>query len=357
MKIKQHKNGYYYAHPINGTPFSLKTKNKDEASRLIKEGGLDKAERASRLGLLTAEAFQKLTAGKRVTVGQAINLFLSNMPTAGYTDVTVNHMRLTLAQWVREVDLENVPVSSIEARHIEPWVNKRGQLKYSTRFRNLSDVRVFIDFCAARGLVTYNPARQVDVKVEKLSQAQRLTTERLPFSDEEIEKILSSLQPGDFWHAAVLVALDTGLRLKDVAMLERASLKGSKLRVATSKAAAGANPVVEHELSKRTIESLNAIPVEHPTYFFIREASGMRVAQSAEQSRLSQQFRRLCIALGIDGKSFHGMRHTFAMRRERERRLGIFQEMAKELALRGVQADLGHSSQATTKIYLSHKTP
>ena len=356
MKIKQHKNGYYYAHPVNGTPFSLKTKSKDEARSLIKDGGFDKAERASRLGLLTAEAYQRLTAGKRVTVAQAIEQFIDHMPMAGYTDVTVNHMRLTLAQWVREVDLSTILVSSIEARHIDPWVNKKGQLKYSTRFRNLSDIRVFLDFCSARGLVTYNPARQVDVKVEKLSQAQRLTTERLPFSDEEIEKILSSLQPGDFWHAAVLVALDTGLRLKDVALLERASLKGSKLRVATSKASAGANPVVEHELSERTLQSLDAVPAEHRTYFFIREGCNMKVAPAVEQSRLSQQFRRLCISLGIDGKSFHGMRHTFAMRRERERRLGIFQEMAKELALRGVQADLGHASQATTKIYLSHKT-
>ena len=354
MKIKQHSNGYYYAHPVNSAPFSLRTKSRSEALKTIKETGLDKAEGARRLGLLTADAFQKLTSGKRVTIAQAADEFINHMPTSGYTDVTVRHMRTTLGMWMREVDIAGIPISSVEARHIDPWVNKKGSLKYSTRFRNLSDIRVFIDFCAARGLITHNPARNVDVKVEKLTQEQRLTTERLPFSDAEIEKILSSMSPGDFWHVATLVALDTGLRLKDVATLERASLKGNRLRVATSKASAGANPVVEHTLGERTLQSIEAIKSKDATYLFRPEALGMKHYQATEQSRLSQQFRRLCISLGIDGKSFHGMRHTFAMRRERERRISIFQEMARELALRGVQADLGHSSQATTKIYLSH---
>ncbi|MCM2276162.1 MAG: site-specific integrase, partial [Candidatus Didemnitutus sp.] len=213
---------------------------------------------------------------------------------------------------------------------------------------------VFFDFCFTRGLITYNPARQVEVRTEMLTQKQRLPTERLPFTDPEIEKILGALEPGDFWHAATLVSLDTGLRLRDVALLERVSLRGGKLEVATSKGGAGYNPVVRHVLSERTLQSLRAVPNEGGIYFFEEIGRNMRENPATEQSRLSQQFRRLCIGLGIEGKSFHGLRHTFAMRREREKRLSIFQQMAAELALAGVQADLGHRSSETTKIYLKH---
>ena len=353
LKLKKHPNGFYYAYPTGRNPFSLKTKSKEEAERIVRTQRLEEAEQAHRLGTLTPQFIQRIAIGRRVTVKQAVADYLAYLPSTPASRATIHHSQWTLGAWVRDLDLGDNPLTDVQLKHIDRWVNRPGRQKFETRKRTLADLRGFLHWAHSLGLIGHNPAAIADVKAELLPQAQRLRKERAPFTDQEIARLLSELKPGDFWHAAVLLSYETGLRLRDCALLQRASLIGRTLSVGTVKSGRGGNTVVTHRLSDQLLDSLGKAEGTRD-YFFADVAADFHNQPVTAHAKYSTQFIRLCRRLGIEGKSFHGIRHTFAMRTHAQERHRIFNEVLNELTIQGVAKVMGHKSGETTKIYLKH---
>ena len=83
----------------------------------------------------------------------------------------------------------------------------------------------------ARELATHNPAKQ--------SRALRETdsTERAPFTVEEVRKMIDHEKTSAEWKGAILIAAHTGLRLGDVLGLGRKHVSGSRLVIQPAKTA------------------------------------------------------------------------------------------------------------------------
>jgi integrase len=352
MKIVLHENGYYYAR-LKGkkNPIGLRTKSLSEAKSRAKEMKLEEMESADRIGILSGAAMQIIRSGKRITVDNAIASYVDAMRVDGYAITSIMRDELRLKQWASDMKIGGLMVSAIERKHIDDHVNVVNDTKWTTRKRNLAAIQGFYRFCLHSGWTFENVAAQVSVRRDTLTQAQLLPKEISPFTEEEIRLILSNLEPGSFWHVAVLLGWYCGLRMGDICKLEHASIRGNMLRIVTGKA----GTEVLHELPEEALRSLAAVVPEggrHKIYVFPDRAEQTDAPYG--KSALSHQFARLCERLGLEGRHFHALRHSFALRRKAQEKRKIFLEMLEQLSDKSVMDALGHKALASTKVYLNH---
>ena len=91
----------------------------------------------------------------------------------------------------------------------------------------------------------------------------------------------------------------------------------------------------------------------HPTgsnYCFPKYAH--RYLCVSMRGEIVREFRTLCRKLGIEGKTFHCLRHGFARAHEAEQKRALLDKLIDELALDKTKLAMGHSSSETTKGYL-----
>lgn len=352
MKIILNENGYYYAR-LKGrkNPIGLRTKSLSEAKSRAKEMKLEEMESADRIGVLSAAAMQVIRSGKRITVDDAIAAYVDAMRVDGYALTSIMRDEARLKQWSSDMRIGSTMVSAVERKHIDGHVNSGDTTKWTTRKRTLAAIQGFYRFCLHSGWAFENVAAQVSIRRDTLTQAQLLPKEITPFTEDEIRLILSNLEPGSFWHVAVLLGWHTGLRMGDICKLEHASIRGNALRVVTGKA----GTEVLHTLPDEALRSIAAVTPEsgrHKIYVFPEQAR-LNV-EPYGQSTLSHQFSRLCARLGLEGRHFHALRHSFALRKKATEKRAIFLEMLEQLSDKGVMEALGHKALASTKVYLNH---
>lgn len=352
MKIKKRAaTGYYYAYPRGGKPISLKTRNEADAKRTVDELGLRDLERQSRLHGITASAIQLLRSGRKVSVSKAVDAFIESMPLNGYRNSSIYRASASLKQWMAQCKVGDMQVAMIDAKHIDRWVNPPNKpLKQGTRLRNLAIAVSFFRYCTHQGWLIENPAVQVTVRRDLLSQEQLIPKETLPFTDDEVRQIVASLEPGAFWRFATLCAYYTGLRMGDIAKLEWTNIKGDEIVISTGKTGA----IVRHPLNPELREELGKIERSKSLPYLFPDAAACILASPSGQATLSHQFKRICLRLGID-KHFHGMRHTFALRKKAQEKQAMLVAMLEELATKNVMQSMGHTTAKATKNYLNHK--
>lgn len=349
------ESGRIYA-TIKGRPgqrakkISLGVTSVAAARRLIKESGLEEIQQVARADALNAEAITRLRAGKKTSVSSAIAAWIEMLPAQGDRQGTIRHANTVLTRWVRLGKIESLPLAALTAEHVSAFVNEKSTRKFSTRKRELMVLRSFLKFCLNRGWIAVNPALDVSVNVDQLTQEQLTDKESIPFTDDEIKKIVRETDKDDFWHAATIIARDTGLRLFNVATLEWSSLASTRLRVFTTKG----ESVVDCEMTPDMRALFDRWPRSQSRYIFPPQAASITVGGP---STLSQQFRRLCVRLGIEGKSFNCLRHSFAMRQM----VGVTDAKLKMLAdligvgsVDEVRMMLGHAKASMTLRYLNH---
>mgnify|MGYP002737821366 CR=1 FL=1 len=351
MKIKQGSNGYYQVF-LKGQkhPISLRTKDKAQAEKVVEKMKLSELEAASRMRILTAGTVQRLLTDRKISVDDAVNSFIENMPADGYAKSSILRDSNALRMWVTRQKVGSMQISSIERRHIDAHVNAPDEAKYTSRLRRLAAIQSFFRYCLHSGWVFENPAALVSVRRDKLTQKQLIPKSVTPFTEEEVRHILANLEPGSFWHCATLLAWHCGLRMGDVCKLEHANLRGNVLRMVTGKA----GTEVLHELPDEVLRSLAAIEGERHEIYVFPDQARMQIEDPYGQSALSHQFSRLCKRLGMEGRHFHAMRHSYALRKKAQEKRAIFLEMLEQLSDKGVMEALGHKSLASTKIYLNH---
>lgn len=201
------------------------------------------------------------------------------------------------------------------------WPNKN-----ISALKKLGYLRTFLRFCADNGWLPENYGR-------KLGSPKITQRPTMPFTHDEMVKILAAANPGSRIRALVLLLRYSGLRIQDGVMLRRDRIANSKLLLYTAKTGV----LVYAPLPDFVVNSLEAILSSSEWFFWTGHAKAKSVT-SYWQRRLQKLFERASIVKG----HAHRFRDTYAV----------------ELLLAGtpierVAALLGHTSIKTTEKHYS----
>ena len=355
MKItnSKSKNGNYIAIlNIGGGKvrrINLGTRNKDEAMKLAKSANLPTIESLAKADALTDTAIMAVRGKRRnVTLGDAIGMWREDMLTR-----CSEHSADVACSYVSMLGGKTRPLSDIKAKDVARIVNTDEDVKHSTRQRRLSSCRGFLSYCVSHGLVLEDPSATVRVRRDILTNEQAKSDRYRAWTDNEVVEVLAwiegeinklsssermnrklfqSIARLRFWKAAVLIVVETGLRLKDVCLLERRDMDGNVLRAYNRK-------------TGKTV----SVPLYNGVKTFFDECDGgllfpdeaKMMATKQSQTTLSKHFSWIRAKAGLpDECKFHGLRATYTQR-----------ELAKGVPLREVQERLGHSSVGMTIRY------
>lgn len=367
------KHGVYYANirTPEGKTRSISTRATSllDARRIAAASGVRQLETAARSVRLTSSVISQLTTGHRLTLRQAAEQFISSLGTYR-TPRTIGSYHETLDRWITQGGISHLAPMQITAEHVSAWINRVSSTKAGSRAVYLAALRAFFDFCAHSGWCSGNPARIARVHLKPLSHAQKEPRQRLPFTEEQYLKLSTFLHDqrreylaafhrlspagrstkhgqqlvefeirSAFWAFAVLTSWEHGLRLSDICRLEWDCFQTGVLHVHTDKHGHQLPPM---PMSQKLQAMVAAIPATHPDWVWPEQRAVFINPRS--RAALSVQFSRLCAQCGIEGRSFHSLRHAFA---RRKRAAGVTKEE--------LRCQMGHNSIFTTEGYTGER--
>ena len=213
---------------------------------------------------------------------------------------------------------------------------KESGLKSATVNMDLAALRRALHSAVAQGLAKVNAA----TGIKPLPQDD--STERAPFTAEEVRALIDHPQTSAEWKGAILIAAHTGLRLGDVVSLTREHVDGTRL-------------VIRPQKTKRSRKTIS-VPLSPPCLAWIGEKQGSFFPTLSKRvpGTLSTVFTRIMASAGVARdvtmpggikarRSFHSLRHSFT----------------SWLAEADVHADVrqkltGHSSSGIHQRYAHH---
>lgn len=341
MKLQKIGNVYHAKFKTadgRSTTLTTRSSDKREAERIVKESGMKDLERAAKSGRLTNEVIGRLTAGKKLTLLKAVDVWREWMTSIGKAPKTVYSNASTVLKWLKDMDIENLPPASANEKHVSTWINdSKSEIKAHTREVNLASVRTFFTFLSAKGWIVGDPSRLVRVRMDLLSHAQKETIEKVPFTKSEVNRLLKYLHDNEnqFWEFAVRISDEVGLRLGDICQLEwDCFTKPGRIIVWTDKRDKRVSVPVSSELEDLVAQ----IPVISEKYLFPEQR--LLTTDLTRRALLSMQFKRICERVEITGKTFHNLRHTCVSRWVKEGR-----------SLESIGKDVGHAHTKTTEGY------
>lgn len=314
-----------------------------EGKRVLRAGATDPA--------LVWNILRQIDATRSKTVESAINEWKRWLESTCNSERTAESHITYATCWAREKRMLGRRLAEVREHHISEWINERSGCGLATRRVRLSAIRSLFKFCSIREYITMDPSQLVRVKARLLSHEQKEPTVRVPITDDEIRRILAELdrriQSAEpvgrlaesdlrFWRAAIVIGRHAGLRLGDIACLEWSCLsKPGKLIVWTDKHDARVDLPMTPEL--RAV--FDSLPRHSRHLCFPSQDKTAR--DRKKRSKLSVQFGRLLESIGIEGKSFHCLRHAFATDCRK-----------RNMPMPHIQESLGHANQSTTKGYI-----
>ena len=335
MKLKPNHKGIYFAHLTGSSPINLDTKNRDEAKRLAKAAKLEDIEFAAKAKLLTTEAIQRLTSDSRITGGQALEKWRDLAGTKlGLSPTTLHGYEANIRRFLVLTKLADKPITTASFSHVDDYINAHDGAAVSTRSARRSSLENFFKVCTDEGFIVRNPAGLTKVRMHHLTFAQKEPKVREPFTELELD-VLSTVED-PFWKIAIHLSLNYGLRLSDISRLEWASFaKQGRLIVWTDKR----DRRIELPLLAETEGLMRTIARGSGPWVFPVQAA--LTSTQTKRATHSTYFARILHRLGIEGKSFHCLRHTFASRRA-----------THGDTIDQIRVKLGHTSTATTEGYV-----
>jgi integrase len=258
-----------------------------------------------------------------------LDKYLEWSEVTGASDRTMDNKWYEVSRFACDTGLKRV--SQIDEEKIHQWINKSGEpTTVGTRRFKLSCIKMFLNYCLAKGYIKGNPALLVKVDLRAVKHAKREAQRKQAFDKAERQYLLKNIE-APFWRAAFTIGVETGLRLGDIAQLEWDCLTSNTITVWTDKK----DKRVSLKMSRALKEAIMSIPMEDATYLFPFERQEFI---RGNRARFSMAFNRLMKKHGIEGKSFHCTRVTFATNAKKAG--GSLAKIAK---------DLGHSSEKTTE--------
>ncbi len=209
-----------------------------------------------------------------------------------------------------------------------------------------------LDFCSDKGWSIGNPAGKQAIVVNQdiLDHDQKEHRERQPFTREEVKQILNYCRKESltFWEFATLAGYELGLRLGGICNLEWECFRKQGVIVVNTRKR---DKRLELPISERLAQLATEIPVTDPKFLFPEQRE--KLLDVEKRAALSMQFKRICEKLGIEGKSFHSLRHAAATTKfQKADKETLAKKLAENLTLDQIAALLGHSQTKTTKGYV-----
>lgn len=359
------KNGWKYAkikRPRgHGRAFfqSLGTKSEKDAREKVRASNLEQIQLAAQADALTREVWTRLLAGRNVRVRDAVEAFKEHRVAIGRPPKSIAKEQNVLDQFVRFSgdNFANETIAIVEAKQISAFVNQPGAVKLPTRVWWLSLLNTWLHYCREQGWLVKNPAIDVAVRVDGLTQEQLMSTPHLTYTQEEVTKLLTSVPRWDYWHGAILFAYNFGLRLGAVATLEDGNVVANRLRVFTTKGRKIVDEYMPDDLLAWLEEWRKIRPASDMVYLFPVQAA----AYMDDPAILSRQFKKILVKNGLPDRVFHGLKKAATEKRwnaELEE-LGPQQTRAltkliAEKGFRAVQRMLAHEpgSDVTERSYM-----
>lgn len=265
----------------------------------------------------------------------ALNEMLSWMEAVGKAPKTIENT------W-REVDsflhhrVGVADVEDIDEFLLNSYINEpEKETSIGTRRYKLSALRTFLTYCVAKGWRMDNPAALVKVNIRKVPHRKREAKKKEAFTPDEIKYLMANTD--GFWRAAILIALETGLRIGDIVQLEWDCFTPDTITVWTDKR----DKRVELEMSTRLCQTIAFLPCKDEDYLFPEEMLDYLSPEEGGRGKRTWfpvTFKRMMVEFGIEGKTFHSLRVTHASRRKQ-----------KGDDVEKIAEDLAHSSSKTTK--------
>jgi site-specific recombinase XerD len=231
------------------------------------------------------------------------------------------------------------PVDTIDALALDRYQQGRG-IAASTWRKELETLRAFLAWCIERGWCQINPARKL-----RMPRTEELTTQ--PFEPAQITKLIAACDqifsddPSETEYirqrarALVLTLLYSGLRISDIAALERSRLDDTDhLTLKVLK-----NGVrLKVLLHPSAVKALTSLPARNVRYFFWTGRGDIRTCIG----NLRRTVQRLGQLADIHAHP-HRFRDTFAV-----------ELLTNGADIRTVQKLLGHTSVRTTEKHYAH---
>jgi site-specific recombinase XerD len=197
----------------------------------------------------------------------------------------------------------------LTVEHLDGYRASR-ELAPTTALRELGTLRQLLGFCQDRGWIEENIAKKVkgprNVRPEEV----------VPYTQAEITKMVAACDEIGRWsyerlraRAMVLLLRYTGLRISDVATLERVRVHGGQILLHTQKTGGTVFLPVPRELHS----ALDALPPprgagSEPRHYFWNGVTSKRAVIGIAQRTLSAVFAKS----GVKGAHAHRFRHTLA---------------------------------------------
>lgn len=339
MKIIKHRPGVYYARfKTDRGPQQVRFEatSMAEAESLVREAKLYELERAAQVRALTAETVSRLTVGSRVTCADALDMWRHWAELNGLVPNTRARYDTYISAFIRQFKLAKRPPAAIRDTDLSEFVNPpNGKIKASTRTNRKNALQSWFLVLVSRGLVVGNPMAGIRVHMHKLSHQQLEKKVREPFTPVELGKLSQIRDP--FWRVAIPISLHTGLRLGDIAQLDWASFqKQGKMIIWTDKS----NVRIEMPLHPEVERAIASVPKTDDRFVFPDQRELM--LNPKLRSKLSTYFARELERVGVHGKSFHCLRHTFATQMSR----------TPGETIDTIRCRLGHALPQTTENYI-----
>jgi integrase len=335
--------------------------SREEAAKVVREAGVEKLTIAAKSGSLTTRVIGQILTGQNLTCDKALEKYMAHIRRHRAAN-TVSGSWFVLHNWLDEAGIRSKPPSAVTSEHIGAVVNNpESTWKLSTRRTTLGIIRAFFDYCACNGWLIADVSKLVEVDFSILSHEQKEKVKREPFTDSEMDALVKGLTDDwegsqelfedetqiIFWLVAVRVARETGLRLSDIAQLERASLAESgKVTLWMQKT----SERIAHVITAETSRLISEVPASK-VYLFPEQNAIAR--DPRKRASLSLQFSRLCQRLGVADKGFHSTRRFKAQSEfDSVSKEGLAKRLAQVLTENQIRDLLGHASSQTTRGYL-----
>ena len=267
-------------------------------------------------------------------ITKALDRYLEWDEAIGNSDNTINNKYYEVHRFMDDTGIRRL--SKVNEVAIHNWINKSGgETTVGTRRFKLSCIKMFLNYCLAKGWIRGNPAILVRIDIRAVRHAQRETKKKMAFDKAEYQYILKNAE-GKFWRAAIILGVETGLRLGDIIQLEWDCFTQRSVNVWTDKK----DKRVSLPMSDELRDVIKSLPKTNKHYLFPAQRKEFL---EGNRAKFSMQFKRFLKKMEIDGKSFHCTRVTFAT-------------WAKKAGgnLAKIAEDLGHTStKTTTKHYIA----
>lgn len=352
------------------------------------KSSLTEAKRVTRMAQLDAALARRMAgealAWKETTIAQSLKEWKRQMQTRGLSSGTIDDYLTYIKAFLRhaKVKAKDAP-GSITDEMAAKWVNAGTGQKASTRKLMLNRLKIYCAFCRAKGYMACNPAEAVQkINMNKLSFEQKEAKRKVPFTDAEVDHLMGFIQSQidvaskdlsrideffhdksyhakrlqdrinwlKFWRVAVPISRWLGLRIGDIAGLERKSIQYDADRVVVFMDKT--NVRLELPLPVQLRNVLSEIEFTHDRYVFPEQQKAN--ASHKHRNRITTQFAELLKAAGIEGKSFHCLRGSCAVDlKARLMAAGRTEAEAVEI----VRRHLGHASAETTQRHYLPEQP